>query len=186
MRGASVTALRLLNPQGIAGLAVSIVLALLLVTAKVDARHWRKQSAQFEMLFRDEARANAATTANVRAATEQARQTDAANAERVAVAQAQINERTVNQLEDRLADARARAQRLRLQSQAAADFRRGGSAAMPRLPAAAAGAVEGPREDRLSDSDALTATLQAIQLDELIRWVRAQSAVEVEGTVRKR
>ena len=186
MRGASVTALRLLNPQGIAGLAVSIVLALLLVTAKVDARHWRKQSAQFEMLFRDEARANAATTANVRAATEQARQTDAANAERVAVAQAQINERTVNELEDRLAAARARARRMRVDPQAATDASGGTGPAVPGVPTAAPGADQAAGQSRLPVADRLIATEQAIQLDELIAWVRAQSAVEVEGTVRKR
>ena len=46
--------LRLLNIQGIAGLAASAGLALLLILAKVDARHWRKQSAQFEQLYHGE------------------------------------------------------------------------------------------------------------------------------------
>ena len=34
------------------------------------------------------------------------------------------------------------------------------------------------RQDRLPDADALTATEQAIQLDELIKWVEAQAAVD--------
>jgi hypothetical protein len=48
---------------------------------------------------------------------------------------------------------------------------------MSGLPAAPAGAAQAAREDRLPDSDALTATEQAIQLDELIKWVKAQAAV---------
>ena len=48
------TYLRLLNIQGIAGLAVSVCLALLLVIQRGDTRHWRKQSGQFEQLYRGE------------------------------------------------------------------------------------------------------------------------------------
>lgn len=179
------TALRLLNPQGIAGLAASVVLALLLVTAKLDGRHWRKQSAGFETLFRDEARAHAATAANIRAATEQARAADAANLARVAAAQSQIDERTLDDLQARLADARARADQLRRQAgQAAAPAGRGASPPMPGVPHPAGGAGQAPAQDRLSDPDRLTATEQAIQLDELIRWVRAQSAVAVSASNR--
>ena len=170
--------LRLLNPQGIAGLAASLVLALLLVAAQVDVRHWRKESARFEQLFRAEAAGHAATVADVRAATESARAEDAANAARVEAAQSQINERTVNDLEARLADARARAQRLRLQPEAAAAAGRGGSAAMPELPATAGGADQAAGQDRLPDPDRLIATEQAIQLDELIKWVERQAAVD--------
>ena len=49
---------------------------------------------------------------------------------------------------------------------------------MPGLAAAPAGIAQTPGEDRFSDSDALTATEQAIQLDELIKWVRRQAAVD--------
>ena len=64
---------RLLNPQGIAGLAAAAILGLLLVLAKIDARHSKRQSAQFEQLYRGEIRAHAETVANVRIATERAR-----------------------------------------------------------------------------------------------------------------
>lgn len=50
---------------------------------------------------------------------------------------------------------------------------------MPALPASAGGIAEGTGEDGLSQSDRLTATEQAIQLDELIQWVRKQHEVEV-------
>ena len=48
---------------------------------------------------------------------------------------------------------------------------------MPSLPAAAPGAAQAAEQDRFSQSDRLTATEQAIQLDELIKWVLAQSRV---------
>lgn len=55
--------LRLLNPQGIAGLMTSVVLAALLIQ-KGEARRWHRQSAQFEQLYRDEQRAFATTIIN--------------------------------------------------------------------------------------------------------------------------
>jgi hypothetical protein len=47
--------------------------------------------------------------------------------------------------------------------------------------AAPGGIAEIPGQDRLPHSDALTATEQAIQLDELIAWVKRQAAVDVDG-----
>jgi hypothetical protein len=46
--------LRLLNAQGIAGLAASLCLAILLVIQKGETRHWKKQSASFDQLYRAE------------------------------------------------------------------------------------------------------------------------------------
>ena len=172
------TVLRLLNPQGIAGLAAATILALLLIAAKIDARHFRKQSAQFEQLYRGEAKAHAQTIANYRAAAERARAADRANAERVAAEQGEINERTSHDFEARLAAARARARRLREPAQATTDPGGPGSAPVPSLSASAPGLAQGPGQDRLPDPDRLIATEQAIQLDELIRWVRAQAAVD--------
>ena len=48
------TILRLLNPQGVAGLAVVLCLAILLLVEKGETRHWKKQSSQFEQLYRGE------------------------------------------------------------------------------------------------------------------------------------
>lgn len=169
--------LRLLNPQGLAGLAASLILALLLLAAKIDGRHWRKQAAQFEQLYRGEARAHGATVANYRAAADRARAADRANAARVEAAQRSINERTAYDFEIRLAAARVRAGGLRPSAQARADLGLGGAADLSRLSPAARGLAQTAGEDRLPDPDRLTATEQAIQLDELIKWVRAQSAV---------
>ena len=168
---------KLLNWQGIAGIGVSLVLAVLLFMQRAEASHWRRQSASFEQLYRQDQAAFAVTVANTRAAAEQARAEDAANAMRVAAEQRRINERTNNDFEARIAAARTDARRLRIQSQAAADPGAGRDASMPGLPVAAGGADQASGQDRLSQPDALTATEQAIQLDELIKWVRAQAAV---------
>ena len=53
-----------------------------------------------------------------------------------------------------------------------------GRARLPGLSAAAGGAAEAAGQDRLPQTDALMATEQAIQLDELIKWVRMQAAVD--------
>ena len=174
--------LRLLNPQGIAGFAASICLALLLFLQKGEARHWKKQSSQFEQLYAAGQATLAGTVANYRAAAEAARVADSANAQRVAAEQRAINERTQDDFESRLAAARAHADRLRLAAKASADPRRGGAAPVPALPAAAGRAAEAASENRLPPADALTATEQAIQLDELAKWVRAQAEVDANGS----
>jgi len=176
------TILRLLNPQGIAGIAVSLCLAILLVIQKGETRHWKKHSGQFEQLYRSEQSAFATTVANYRAASNAARTADKANADRVASEQRAINERTANDYEARLADARARGEQLRRQTESAATHS-GASrgAAMPRLSASTRGLAEDADENRLPPADALTATEQAIQLDELIKWVRAQAAVNTRA-----
>ncbi len=187
--------LRFLGIQGIAGIAVSLALAILLVVQKSETHHWRKQSAGFEQLYHQEQAAFAGTVANYRAAAEQARAADKANAERVAAEQSAINERTENDFEARLAAARLRADQLRVQSPAPADSGARRAAPVSALSVAARSPDQAPGEDRLPPagerasrldgqlglSDALTATEQAIQLDELIKWVRRQAAVPQNG-----
>jgi ClpP class serine protease len=173
--------LRFLNWQGIAGLAATVALAVLLVVARTDARHWRKQSGQFEQLYHREQAAFADTVANYRAAAATARAADEANATRVATEQRAINERTADDFAARLAAARDAARRLRVEPQPAADPGARRSAPVPGLSTAAASADRAAGENRLPPSDALTATEQAIQLDELIRWVKRQAAVEVQA-----
>ena len=173
------TLLRFLNVQGIAGIAASLCLAVLLILQKGETRHWRRQSSQFEQLYQHEQSAFAGTVANYRAAAAQAEQADQANAKRVRAEQAAINQRSNNAYETRLADARARAERLRLQAPtAAADPRSRDRSAVPGVPAATGSADQAAGQDGLPDKDALTATEQAIQLDELIKWIRQQREVD--------
>ena len=174
--------LRLLGPQGIAGLAISIALAVLLVIQKGETRHWKKQSAQFEQRFVAEQSAMATTVANYRAAADAARADDRANRARVEGAQRSISERTQDEYQARLADARALAQRLRDETASApADPGAGRGSPMPGLSAAAGGTAQAAGHDRLPGADALLATEQAIQLDELIKWVVKQHAVDPNG-----
>lgn len=107
---------------------------------------------------------------------------DAANVARVQASQAAINSETEKSYEARIADARATAQRLRDQLAASAGSP-GGSAGtpVPGLRPAAGGSAQAAAEDGFSVDDRLTATEQAIQLDELIKWVRKQAAVPVNG-----
>jgi hypothetical protein len=176
------TYFRLLNIQGIAGLAAAVCLALLLVIQKGDTRHWRKQSDQFERLYRGEQSAFAGTVANYRAAAEAARAADRAASQRVAAEQHDINQRSQNALETRLANARSAAVRLRGEDRTAESYsgaRR--SARVPGLSAAAGRPAQAAGEDGLPLTEALTATEQAIQLDELISWVRRQHEVDPNG-----
>ena len=105
---------RFLNLQGMLGIAASLLLLGLFLVKAGEARHWHKQSGRFEQLYLGEQSARAQTVANYRAAAETARKDDLANAGRVAAAQRTISERTTHDLETRLADARAHAQRLQL------------------------------------------------------------------------
>jgi len=173
---------RIFNVQGMIGIAAALLLSVVLTVKAGEARHLRKQSARFELLYLAEQSAAARTVANYRAAAETARAADRANAARVAAAQRAITERTTDDLETRLADARARAHRLQLAARASATT--GGAARATPLPAAGAapGAARGAaQENGLSLADRLTATEQAIQLDELIKWVRAQETVAVSA-----
>jgi hypothetical protein len=171
--------LRLLNWQGIAGIALGFALGVMLLIQKGETHHWKKASAAFEQLYRQEQDAFATTVANYRSAADRARAADQANVSRVAAEQRAINERTSDEYESRVAAARAdAAKRLRSQSEAAADPGAGGGASMPGLSIAAGGTAEAAGKDQLPASDTLIATEQAIQLDELIKWVRQQAAVD--------
>ena len=177
--------LRLLNPQGIAGLAVSICLGVLLILQKGETRHWRKQSGQFEQLYRGEQAAFATTIADYRAAADAARAGDRANAARVAGEQRTINERISNDFEARLAAARSSADRLRRETGSPATHSGGGgNPPVSGLSASAGQPSQAAREDRFPER--LIATEQAIQLDELIKWVRRQAAVDPNSDPRSR
>jgi hypothetical protein len=171
--------LRLLNVQGIAGIAVGLALAVLLLVQRGETRHWQKQSGHFEQLYSQGQAVLATTVSNYRAAADRARASDAANARRVTAEQQTINERTEHDYEARLGAARSLAQRLRGEvASAAADPRSGGAAPVPGLSAAAGRPAQAAGQDRLPLADGEIATEQAIQLDELIKWVRQQAAVD--------
>lgn len=178
-----------LNLQGAIGLVATAFLALWLGASRLELRHMQKQSARFEQLFRGEVAAHAATVAEVRAAAERARIADAANAARVRRDQGNISERTVSDFQARLADARARAVRLRQQPAPITGPGRGAGAPVPGFPTPSSGAYQASGEDRLSAGhlgadEALIATEQALQLEALIDWVRRQGQVRQDDSSR--
>jgi hypothetical protein len=173
--------LRLLNAQGIAGLAAAVALTLLLLLQKGETRHWKKSSGEFEQLYRAELSAFASTVAEYRSAAERARSADAANAARVRAEQQAINQRTANDFQARIDSARAAAVRLRIGAKTTSDSGPAGKPPVPGLSAAPERAAQGAGEGRLPAADALIATEQAIQLDELIKWVRAMAKVDNSG-----
>ena len=157
-----------------AALIASLAFALLIH----DRNHWKAEAALRQQQLAQSKAAFDQTVAGYRAAAEQARAADAANAARVKTEQATINERTADDYQIRIAAARADAQRLRDNPTAAADSGAGRAAPMPGLPPAPERASQAAGEDEFSADDKLTATEQAIQLDELIKWVKAQAGVE--------
>ncbi len=159
-------------------LVIGILCALSLALLIHDRNRWKSTATLRQQQVVVEKAAHLATTANYRAAAAQARQADAANAARVQTAQGRINERTANDFQSRIAAARARSGRVQRQpGRAPADPSGSPAAAVPGLPASSRATDEAAGQDRFSPPDELIATEQAIQLDELVKWVRAQGSV---------
>ncbi len=174
--------LRLINVQGIVGIAVSAILAILLGLQMTHTRHWHKQSDRFEHLYDAEKIAHQGTILNYREAAETARKADAANKARAQREQVAINTEREQSYEARIADARARADRVRReQGTTAAHPGSSGGAPVSRLPGPPSDDGAASPEAGLSLDDRLIATEQAIQLDELIRWVNSQTRIDLQG-----
>lgn len=162
-------------------LVLAVVCALALALLVAERNRWKATASLRHQQLLAEKAAHGATVANYRAAAERARAADLANAAQVKAQQEAINERTVDDYEARIAAARARSRGLQRQANsAAAGAGTGGATHLPRLPAAAGRAAEAAGENGLRGADALIATEQAIQLDELIKWVRRQHQVPVD------
>lgn len=176
-----------------AAIAAVLALALVVQTFRIEGLsiwpiHIKGLKAELADTRRDLAdtkTAFAQTVSNYRAAAAKATADDAANKVRVERQQTQISKEQSDEFEARIAAAHALAERLR--REAARPAHSGGSAAatVPGVPAA----PNGPSQaacDRLPDGsfadDKLCATEQAIQLDELIKWVERQHAVDVNGS----
>ncbi len=157
----------------IAGLLVALALTRITLADAKGARDKAIQRAA------DTQAAFNQTVAAYRHAREQARQSDEMNTIRVGKEQAAINERTIDEYQDRIAALRADfAQRVRA-AQAAANPGGGGSAPVSTTGEGPTRIAQASCENRLPPKDALIASEQAIQLDELITWAEQQAAVEV-------
>lgn len=170
---------RMLRPQGAAGLALCAVLLVVLAIEQRQGSRWRSAAQRSEAALKAEQAASAQTIADLRVAAAAAKAADAANLQRVAAEQSAINQRSSDDFETRISDARALAVRLQQQLAAgAANTGHRGATTMPGVPTGAQAAAGAAAEDRFSLADRLIATEQAVQLDALIKWVRAQSAVD--------
>lgn len=172
-----------INLQGWIGLGSTVILAALLGLSAFKADHWHATALTNENLYRAEQVAHRQTIINYQNAAQKAQAADLANADRVKAEQAAINERTKTDYEARLANARAEYARL-VRSYAAASGHSGGPAAAG--VSGSGGSAGGPdgatAEDGLPLSDRLLATEQAIQLDELIKWVGKNLGVNYSGS----
>jgi membrane protein involved in colicin uptake len=168
--------------QGAVGLVVAAILGTLLFLQHGETRHWQGQATKFEQLYKGEQSAHRQTVINYQNAAEQARKKDVANKARAEAEQKAERERTLREYEARIADARARAERLRQQlNKAGANPGSSGAAGLPGDSAASPGANAASPEGGLSIDERLIATEQAIQLDELIDYVEGILKVDLSG-----
>lgn len=169
-----------LNLQGILGLAASGALAMLLGLQAIHLHHWKSADQKDHAELVQTKLAYGATTLNYREAAQRATQLDAQNRALVAAKNSAIGKEREAEYEARIANARAAAERLRQQSPGpAADPRGAARAPVPGVSTAPGRPVAAPAKAQLPRDDALTATEQAIQLDELIKWVYQVRDVDV-------
>ncbi|BEV02188.1 hypothetical protein [Novosphingobium olei] len=106
----------------------------------------------------------------------EARLLDQARLARVRAEQERINDHALEDYDRRMADLRARYDRLRGQGGAGAASS-AGAKPMPGIPAPAAGSDEAASADGLSLAERYECSATALQLDELISWVERQADV---------
>lgn len=156
------------------GLAVALAVFLLVQ----DRNRWKSTATLRQEQLNAEKLAHRTTVANYRAAAEEARRKDAENVLRVKAAADAIAKERENAFNARIAAARATAS-LRRNTATRANSGGAGTAPVSCVSAAAGGVTETTCEDRLPDSDRLIATEQAIQLDELIKWVKQALSIDI-------
>jgi hypothetical protein len=166
---------------------------------RADVRDGEAALLAKDMALEAERAAHRQTVADAQAAAKWAQDAAEDNARRVAAEQARATERIVDDYQDRLLAARARAAEFgrMQQARAASDTRRADATHLPGPAAAASRAGAASGEARLSDAgvsglgavlpmtlaERLIATEQALQLDALIDYVLAIAAIPNSATV---
>lgn len=146
---------------------LGVALAALALLSLVQSRnYWRTRATA-------EAASHQQTVTNYRTAAAQAEAADAKNKADVEAKQRAVNERTARDYEARIADARANYERLRALTGTAP--RRAGPTSVSVVPGGTPGTPGAAADHGLSLAERLVATEQAIQLDQLIRWVNEQT-----------
>ncbi len=121
--------------------------------------------------------AHLGTIANYRSAAHEAARKDAENVLRVKGEQAKITEDVSHDYQIALADLRARYDRLRAAPRA--NTGSSGATGLPTIPSSTSGLDGGTDQAGFSAQDAFIASAQALQLQALQAWVKAQSSVSV-------
>lgn len=173
-----------MTPLGYLKMGGGILVAILFAALVANRGLWMHRAHVYLAQYNAEHTAHVQDIANYRAAADEAKRLDAANVARVQAQQTQINQESTDAYQKRLADARAAADRLRAQLAASTHSGSRSRAPVPSVSAPAIGPNEAAGQDGLpplSIDDRLTATTQAIQLDELIKWVSKQANVDVNG-----
>lgn len=156
----------------LAGGAAALLLVLLIVSMG-ETRHWRKKTANAEQRVALEKAGHQITKTTYRQAQADADAAQKLANQKIEDARASLSREIARDYEKRLADARARAEFLRRdtppRTNAASPARHD---PVPGPAGPAAGADGAAAQAGLSDADRLIATEQAIQLEELQRWVR--------------
>jgi hypothetical protein len=171
---------KFLGIPGIVGLVASIYLGTLLAlqTHKTHIEH--ASAVSWQQKYQGEHGALLQTIINYSQAAAQARADDAANKVRVQSEAAAISHERQTSYEARIDDARARAQRVRVpDGSATANQSSPGAAPVSGVPGPSGGPNGPAPQTGLPADDALTATEQAIQLDELERWVAGVIGIDV-------
>ena len=153
----------------------------------ISMRGWIEAAEQFERERDAERAAHRQTKTDYRNAQIEAARLESQRLERVRTEQQEITDAVEADYSARLADARARAERLRENLRTRSATRSAADPiSMPGLSAAGAGTSAAAENTRLPSGTEqlerdLIATEQALQLDALIDWVQRQSAVEVNA-----
>jgi hypothetical protein len=166
--------------RGCIGIVGILALSVMLAIRSGEARHWKKQFGVEQQAFATEHAAFTQTVANYRAAAAAAREADRANAARVVAQQVSINKERSDALTSRLADADSRYGQLLASARRAASSGRP-AADVPTAYASGSPSAAAAGQDGLPHADALIATRQAIQLDELIKWVNQTLGIDRAG-----
>lgn len=154
----------------------------------ISTEGWIAKAGRFERERDAERRSHVRTKTDYRNAQIEAARLERQRLERVQAKQQEITDAVRNDYTIRLADARARADRLRreLQARSAAGGASAGGA-VSGIPVATGGAPAAAADDGLPDAALaaaeriereLVATEQALQLDALIDWVERQAAID--------
>lgn len=170
-----------LETKLIGGGIVLALLAAVFGALTVERNHWKHVATERTEEVAKMKAAFDQTVAGYRDAAQKAQAEDAANKLRVELSSQKNNEEIKSEYEARISAARATHDRVRDNQAATTNPSSSSTASVPGVPTTARGTNETSCEVGLPNDDALIATEQAIQLDELQKWVLKEHSIDVNG-----